>query len=129
LIDGKPIIAHNSLQIKWADWHENYRQVALAQSPLCTATRVMRSGVQTVTREDGLLWRVLRSEPGRVSHCLVGDEETARLARRIYDRLPEGREWETIGTLARRTRLNAEHVRRVLHIMWDYALVQLPGQG
>lgn len=126
LIDGKPIIANNQIAIEPADWHENFRHVMLEHSPLSVAAKVIRSGVQTEIRDNGQLWRVLRSEPGRVSHCMVGDEETARLARQIYARLPEGREWIAVNTLAWRTKLSADCVRRVLHVLWDYALIQLP---
>jgi leucyl aminopeptidase (aminopeptidase T) len=125
LIDERPIVADGRLQIAEADWRQNLHDVSLADSPLRKASQVMRSGEQTTIAENGHLWRVLRSDPGRLSQCMVGDEETALLARSVYDRLPEGREWISIDTLVRRTKLSTEIVRRVLHILWDYALIQI----
>ena len=125
LIDEKLIAAAGQLQIAKADWQESFLDIALVHSPLHAAGQVTRSGVQVAMMDNNKLWRALRSEPGRLSQCMVGDEKTARLAGYLYEWIPEGREWIAIDTLARRSKLNADTVRRVLHVMWDYALIQI----
>jgi len=97
--------------------------VPVASSPWFSARQVARSGIQAVAAPDGRLQRLLRSQPGRVSACFVGEQKTALLARDLYDWLPPTGEWVAIDRLASRAGMSAGVARRVLHIMADYDLV------
>ncbi len=123
-IDGKTILEHGRLRFDESEWRESYASVPLEQSPLRTATQVARSGVQAAASGDGRLQRVLRPEPGRVSACFVGDDETARLSHSLFERIPNEGGWLPVENLARTTGLDLERVRRTLHVMWTYYLIR-----
>ena len=83
-----------------------------------------RSGVQAARAADGELRRILRPEPGRVSDCLVGSHETARLANALYALLPEHEEGMLLEDLARTASMDVETARKVLHVLLHYDLVR-----
>jgi leucyl aminopeptidase (aminopeptidase T) len=124
LIDGKTILDRGRLRFDESEWRESHASVPLEGSPLRTAAQVARSGVQASASTDGRLQRILRPEPGRVSACFVGDDETARLARRLYDLIPNEGGWLSVDDLARGTDLETALIRRTLHVMWTYYLVR-----
>lgn len=123
VIDGKIVLDHGKLRVNEADWRENYQQISLADSPMRSAIAVARSGVETTASIDGRLQRILRPEPGRVSNCFVGDDETARLAYDLDRCLPDEGGWVSIKKLTSRTRMKHEMTQQVLHVMWDYGLI------
>ncbi len=123
LVDGKTVVEGGRLAYSEGDWHEHYKNVPVASSPWFSARQVARSGIQAVAAPDGRLQRLLRSQPGRVSACFVGEQKTALLARDLYDWLPPTGEWVAIDRLASRAGMSAGVARRVLHIMADYDLV------
>lgn len=123
-IDGRTILEHGALHFVESEWRQNYAGVPLEGSPLRTAVEVARSGIQADESTDGRLQRLLRSEPGRVSACLVGDDETARLACVLYSGIPAEGDWLPVEELATTSKLEPETVRRLLHVMWDYSLIK-----
>jgi leucyl aminopeptidase (aminopeptidase T) len=123
LVDGKTVVEGGRLVYSEADWHEHYKHVSPASSPWFGAGQVARSGIQAATSADGRLQRLLRSQPGRISTCFVGEPKTALLAQTLYEYLPVGGEWVAIDRLASRAGLSAGIARRVLHVMADYDLV------
>jgi leucyl aminopeptidase (aminopeptidase T) len=124
IIDGKTILERGRLRFVESEWRESYASVPLEQSPLRTASQVARSGVQASASTDRRLQRILRPEPGRVSACFVGDDETARLAHRLYDLIPNEGGWLPVDDLALVADLSLELVRRTLHVMWTYYLIR-----
>ena len=91
---------------------------------MAAATRVRRTAIEAEIARSQLR-RVLRSDPGRRSTCTVGSEETARLAHGVYTRLPTyNGASATLAVLARSVSLDEATLRRVLHVMWVYGLVQ-----
>lgn len=122
VIDGKMILDRGSPSFVESEWCENYSEISLKDSPLSTAVAVACSGIQARSH-NGQLQRVLRSEPGRVSDCFVGDDETSRLAHSLYTKLPVESEWMPIDELAACSGLDSETLRRVLHVIWAYDLI------
>jgi hypothetical protein len=123
-IDDKLVLERGNLSYKDAEWHEHYSTVSLENSPLRKAAGVARSGVQTSESSDGRLQRILRSASGRVSACFVGDPETAQLAHSLYSLIPDGGEWLPVDDLAHLGLWQPDMVRRVLHILWTFELVE-----
>jgi len=124
IIDGKTILDHGRLRFVESEWRENYEQISLKGSPVRKAINVSRSGTETDSYGKRLQ-RVLRSEPGRASMCFVGDDDTSRLAYALYENIPADDKGISIGSLARKSRIDDESTRRVLHIMQDYSLIRL----
>ncbi len=124
-IDGKLVMDHGQLCVKESDWQECHGDVPLADSPLRTAVETALSGIQAVGSPDGRLQRVLRPEPGRVSNCFVGDHETSQLANVLYHTLPQEGDWLRTDELVSRVSLEADLVRRVLHVLWSYDLIRV----
>ena len=120
LIDGQMIVDGGRLVRDVP--RERHSEVDLETSPLLSATEVTCSGTEALRTEDGRLQRSLRSEPGRVSVCQVGDDETARLVSRVYQLMPEPGSWLAVGELAGISDLKERAVRRLLHILWSYEL-------
>lgn len=120
LIDNQPIVDRGRLARDWP--REHYADIDLRVSPLLAATEVCGSGTEAVTTEDGRLQRTLRPEPGRVSACQVGDDETARLAAAVYRYMPEPGSWIAPDRLAGSTHLPERTVRELLHMLWSYEL-------
>jgi hypothetical protein len=124
IIDGKTILVKGKVLFLESDWHENYERISLKNSPVKEAREASRSGTQTDSYGKRLQ-RVLRSEPGRVSACFVGDDNTSRLAHAIYTNLSPESKWEFIKPLAKRSKIDEETVRKILHVMQEYDLVRL----
>jgi len=122
LVDGKAIIQKGGVRFVKSEWCEDYARVSLAESPLQTATFIARSGTES-SSQNQLLARVLRPEPGRVSTCYVGDEQTSRLAHGLYSQLPKGSEWFEIENLSTVDGQDLQDVRRLLHLLWEYGLI------
>jgi len=122
IVDGKTILQEGRLHFKESEWQEAYLDVALEGSPLQTASRVARSGTEASTQNQ-LLARVLRPEPGRVSTCLVGNDETSRLACSIYNSLPGNNEWLEISRLTAHNGVSPDSIRRILHLIWEHGLI------
>lgn len=120
IVDGKTILHKGRLRFIESEWREAYSEVSLNESPLQTASFVARSGTEAAFQNQ-FLFRVLRPEPGRVSTCIVGNEETSKLAYGIYDLLPKNNEWIEIRTLF--NNMDPDVIRRVLHLIWDYGLI------
>jgi hypothetical protein len=122
IVDGKTILVGGKLRFIESEWYEDYAEVALDGSPLGSAGFVARTGTETALQSQ-LLARVLRPEPGRVSNCMVGNHETSRLAASLYSLLPADSEWIDINNLADHNQMNLDIARRVLHLMWEYGLI------
>jgi hypothetical protein len=125
LVDGIKILDRGRLCLSEADWRENYAQVRLDDSPLATAVRVARSGVQATASADRRLQRVLRPEPGRISTSFVGDDNTAWLANSLYDLLPVESDGIAVDLVTSRANLDRKTARRILHVMWSYGLINI----
>ncbi|HNS52085.1 MAG TPA: hypothetical protein PKO09_12990 [Anaerolineae bacterium] len=123
-VDRKTLLDRGRLRYVPSEWQETAVQVPLEDSPLHAARDVSRSGVQGQRTPNGRLLRVLRPEPGRVSSCPVGDDETASLAATLYEVIPDEGDWLAISELATYARADAGLVRRVLHVMGSYGLVR-----
>ncbi|MGD8623326.1 MAG: aminopeptidase [Anaerolineae bacterium] len=124
-IDGKMVIEAGRLAYVESEWHEHYSHISLQESPLQAASEVARSGVQAVQAADGRLQRILRPEPGRVSACLVGNPETARMAYNLYRQLPEEGTRLSLSELASSARMDQKVARQILHLLWQYELVNV----
>jgi hypothetical protein len=124
-IDDKVVLQRGELTLSDADWQEHYSSISLDNSPLRKATLVARSGVQASDSGDGRLQRILRPEPGRVSACFVGDPETAQLAYSMYSLIPDDGEWLKLDDLTHLGIWDPDMVRRVLHLMWIFGLIDL----
>lgn len=124
-VDEKIILQDGNLRFVESEWLESYSSVALHESPLKLTGFVARSGIEVDSKNQQLA-RVLRPEPGRVSQCMVGDNETSRLAASIYNLLSVHSEWANVNDLATRNNLKPDVTRRVLHLMWEYGLIKLP---
>jgi len=122
IVDGKTIVRRGRLHFVDAEWRESFRDVSLQESPLRTARHVSRSGTETSLNNHHLA-RILRPEPGRVSSCPVGDDETARLAQRIYAILPGDSAWLDIQRLYSEGEIDPDTIRQVLHLIWAYGLI------
>jgi leucyl aminopeptidase (aminopeptidase T) len=122
IVDGKTIVKKGRLRFVDAEWRESHRDISLQESPLRTAHYVSRSGIEASINNHHLA-RVLRPEPGRVSTCPVGDDETARLAQKMYTILPGDNTWSEIQSLAAAGDSDVETVRRILHLIWEYGLI------
>jgi leucyl aminopeptidase (aminopeptidase T) len=125
VIDGKTILKRGELRFVESEWHETYSEIDLEESPVSAAAAVARSGVQVDETSNGRLQRVLRSEPGRVFTYSVGDDRTAQLAHALYSLLPDDGGWLPIEEIATDAEMNAEIVRRILHVIWSYDLIKL----
>ena len=121
VIDGRVIVDFGRLISELG--REHYGEVDLALSPIRDATKATRSGTEATLTESGRLRRTLRGEPGRVSGCQVGDDETAHLAGVVYGLLLESDDWLEIPQLARRTHQPEPTVRCLLHVLWSYELI------
>lgn len=121
-IDGKTLIQQGRLQYVESEWHENYTDVSLIESPLRIATNVARSGIENISQNQ-LLARVLRPKPGRVSACFIGDDGTSKLAHDLYGLLPRDGEYVEINELVGKSNMDPDIVRRVLHLVWEYGLI------
>lgn len=122
IVDGKTLVKRGRLHFVDAEWHESYRDVSLQESPLQAARYVSRSGTEASLNNHHLA-RILRPEPGRVSSCLVGNDETARLAQAIYSSLPGDSTWKEVKDLYSGEEGAPDTVRRVLHVIWKYGLI------
>jgi leucyl aminopeptidase (aminopeptidase T) len=128
VVDGKTILDEGKLRFIESEWYEDYAEVALDRSPLGSAVSVARSGTE-IALQNQLLGRVLRPEPGRVSNCMIGNHETSRLAAILYGLLPSDSEWIGINNLADHNQMDLDITRRVLHLMWEYGLINYRKQG
>jgi hypothetical protein len=124
VVDGKTILKKGNLHFVESDWRESYHNVQLHDSPLPPARQAARSGTE-VSLTNHTLARVLRPEPGRVSNCYVGDEETARLAQTLYSLLPIDGSWKEINSLYTNNGRDPDTIQRVLHLIWDYGLINV----
>ena len=121
-VDGKTILEKGTIRFVKSEWYDDYANVSLSQSPFQTATLIARTGTES-SSPNQLLARVLRPEPGRVSTCYVGDEQTSRLAHGLYSQLPRDHEWFEIGHLTAVNGHDPQAVRRLLHLLWEYGLI------
>jgi leucyl aminopeptidase (aminopeptidase T) len=122
-IDGKPVLEAGELVLRPADWLDDFQQVDLERSLLREARQVCRSeGEIDVVKKQ--LVRILHSVPGRLIHYPIGSPETARLASRVYRCLPAGEVWVDIQQLTARTNMDAGTVRKLLHVMKEYAVIE-----
>jgi len=128
VVDGKTILQEGNLRFIESEWRESYSEVVLHDSPLRLASSVARSGTETVSQNQHLA-RVLRPEPGRISACIVGNDETSRLASSIYALLPVDSEWLAINELANLNKMEPDITRRVLHLMWEHGLIKCRKEG
>lgn len=124
IVDGKTILDQGEIHFVESEWQENYEGISLKGSPVKEAIEASRSGTQADSY-GRRLQRILRSEPGRVSACFVGNDDTSRLAYALYTNLSVEGEWISITKLAKQSRVDEETARRVLHVLWAYSLVRL----
>ena len=120
-IDGIRIVNLGKLVRDFTRTH--HEDVELAQSPIPQARTVARSGTEAILTATGLLQRKLHNEPGRISTCQVGSNETAQLAGVLYRQLPVNSDGLSPIELAARTRLPIATVWKLLHILSEYELI------
>lgn len=124
LVDGKTVLQKGRLSYIESEWREDHAEVSLHESPLQVASLVARSGTEA-SLNNQLLARVLRPEPGRVTACYVGNDKSARLAHSLYSMLPGDNEWTEIQGLFSSNGRSPDAVRRVLHLIWEYGLINI----
>lgn len=124
-VDGKSILELGEITLDETTWRENYRSISLTNSPVLSNAIVTRSGIEA-RNSEGRLFRVLRSEPGRVTKYFVGDDETARLVNSLYNSLPDDAgELVSIDMAIRSSGLDVNTAQRLMQLLWDYGLIEL----
>lgn len=126
-VNGRLVLKRGDWRINEADWRQDYRTVTVPEGWWPGFTHVRRSGVRT-EREGGRLVCVWDAGRGRWDSTPVGNEQTARLAARLYELLPDG------GVVISKDALLEAVVRagfpfsatpNVLWVMYLYDLVRL----
>jgi hypothetical protein len=87
-ISGRLIMKRGDWRINEADWRLDHRTVTVPAGWWERITHFGRSGVRA-ERENGRLVYVWNAGRGRWDSAAVGQEQTARMAARVYDMLPE----------------------------------------
>jgi hypothetical protein len=122
-IDGKSILERGRNSLVDADWRQSYRSIDPAARGFSLSTRATRSGVRVEETREGRLRRLLHSEPGIVTSCLIGDDETAQLAFLLYDYLPIDGRSVSAAELAGLAGLPVGLLLAVLAVMDEYNLL------
>lgn len=87
-VNGRLIMKRGDWRINEADWRLDHRTVTIPVGWWESVGTLARSGART-ERESGRLTCVWNAGRGRWDSASVGMEQTARLAARVYDLLPE----------------------------------------
>lgn len=88
-VNGHLIMKRGDWRINEGDWRQDYRTVVVPETWWPGFTHVRRSGIRT-ERENSRLVCVWDAGRGQWDSIPVGNEQTARLAARLYDLLPDG---------------------------------------
>lgn len=119
LVDGKPILANGKIVLKEEEWREDHRALPVTWN---LQTRVMPTVVDGRVDTEGRLQRLWDTSSGRVCAVPVGNEESARLAARVWRVLRE-RESISMGDLARLVPGIDEHtLLQLAHLLELYGL-------
>lgn len=87
-INGRLVLKRGDWRLNEADWRLDHRTVAVPSGWWEALSHLGRGGART-EREGGRLTCVWDGGRGRWDSATVGIEQTARLAARVYDLLPE----------------------------------------
>lgn len=87
-VNGRLILKKGDWRVNETDWLLDHRTVAVPDGWWAGVAQIRRSGIRT-GREAGRLVGVWDAGRGRRDSTPVGNEQTARLAARVYDLLPE----------------------------------------
>ena len=87
-VNGRMIMKKGDWRLNEADWRLDYRTVTIPVGWWESVGTLSRSGAR-IERESGRLTCVWNAGRGRWDSAAVGVEQTARLAARVYDLLPE----------------------------------------
>lgn len=87
-VNGRLIMKRGDWRINETDWRLDHRTVTVPVGWWDSMGQIVRSGART-ERELGRLTCVWNAGRGRWDNAAIGGEQTARLAARVYDLLPE----------------------------------------
>ncbi len=87
-VNGRLIMKRGDWRINEADWRLDHRTVTVPVGWWDSMGQIARSGART-ERESGRLTCVWNAGRGRWDSAAIGVEQTARLAARVYDLLPD----------------------------------------
>lgn len=87
-VNGRLILKKGDWRVNEGDWRLDHRTVAVPDGWWAGLAQIRRSGIRT-EREAARLVCVWNAGQGRWDSSPVGNEQTARLAARLYDLLPE----------------------------------------
>jgi len=123
-IDGKLILDRGDLVIDETEWRQNYLAADLTESPVDSARYIYRSGVPA-SIDSGRLQRCNYSEPGKMFPSFVGDNETSRLANKLYQALPVDGSKLVLSDLSTHNGMDLLAVKKLLHIMWLHEMIRV----
>ncbi len=126
-VNGRLIMKRGDWRINEADWRLDHRTVTVPAGWWDSMGQIARSGART-ERESGRLTCVWNAGRGRWDSASIGVEQTARLAAKVYDLLPEngspvskGR----IAALAEQAGVSATSLPGLCWIMLQFDLVRM----
>lgn len=126
-VNGRLILKKGDWRVNEDEWRLDHRTVTIPSGWWDGLNQIRRSGIRT-ERDNGRLVCVWNAGRGRWDSTPVGNEQTARLAARLYDLLPDGGSAISKNTLlayAAHAGLPAAVIPGVLWIMHLYDLVRL----
>jgi hypothetical protein len=124
LVDGKPVMEVGQLTIRGADWHESYRSFPVPELLDAGTLELFASGEKSKTDSEGRLRRVLMPPTGRVSDCIVGDDDTARLANHVLNVLSHSEGWMALKKVAEVAQMDLKTVYQVATVLCVFGLAK-----
>jgi len=117
-IDGKTLMRNGAFNLGMSDWHFSYRDVVYGPPYDQPELLIQVSGADAETKSENTLYRKYYDGTDAPALVRVGDNETAFLAARIYEKLSEPERGRMrIERLCKETGLAIEQVRPVLFLM------------
>lgn len=126
-VNGRLIMKRGDWRINEEDWRLDHRNVTPPPGWWDSLGQIARSGVRT-EREGGRLMCAWNAGRGRWDSAPIGVEQTARLAARIYDLLPDNGSpisKERVVTQAEQAGVPAVALPGLLWIMGQFDVVRL----
>lgn len=126
-VNGRLIMKRGNWRINESDWRLDHRTVTVPAGWWDSMSQIARSGGRT-GRESGRLTCVWNAGRGRWDSAPIGGEQTARLAARIYDLLPENGSFVSklrVAALAEQAGVPAVSLAGLCWIMAQFDLVRM----